>query len=120
MKTRTGWILAAVVLLTVLPLWLLNTAPDADAPGADAPGADAPSMFRGADDHAQQAIGSIAPGYRPWFAPVFQPASAEIASLLFALQAAAGAGVIGFWLGLSVARERARRDAASAQDRRAD
>jgi cobalt/nickel transport protein len=59
---------------------------------------------------------------------VFEPASAEIASLLFALQAAAGAGVIGFWLGLSVARERARRDAAltstsmstSVQERRAD
>jgi cobalt/nickel transport protein len=51
---------------------------------------------------------------------VFEPASAEIASLLFALQAAAGAGVIGFWLGLSVARERARSDAASTQDRRAD
>jgi cobalt/nickel transport protein len=111
MKTRAGWILAAVVVLTVLPLWLVNTAP----------GADAPSMFRGSDDHARQAIGSIAPGYRPWFAPVFEPASAEIASLLFALQAAAGAGVIGFWLGLSVARERTRRDAAaSAQDRRAD
>jgi cobalt/nickel transport protein len=110
MKTRAGWILAAVVVLTVLPLWLVNTAP----------GADAPSMFRGSDDHARQAIGSIAPGYRPWFAPVFEPASAEIASLLFALQAAAGAGVIGFWLGLSVARERARRDAASAQDRHAD
>jgi cobalt/nickel transport protein len=110
MKTRAGWILAAVVVLTVLPLWLVNTPP----------GADAPSMFGGADDRAQQAIGSIAPGYRPWFAPVFEPASAEIASLLFALQAAAGAGVIGFWLGLSVARERSRRDAASAQDRRAD
>jgi cobalt/nickel transport protein len=110
MKTRSGWILAAVVVLTVLPLWLVNTPP----------GADASSMFGGADDRALQAIGSIAPGYRPWFAPVFEPASAEIASLLFALQAAAGAGVIGFWLGLSVARERTRSDAASAQDRRAD
>jgi cobalt/nickel transport protein len=110
LKTRAGWILAAVVVLTALPLWLVNAPPDADAP----------AMFRGADEHAQQAIGSIAPGYRPWFAPVFEPASAEIASLLFALQAAAGAGVIGFWLGLSVARERSRRDAASAQDRRAD
>jgi cobalt/nickel transport protein len=110
MKTRAGWILAAVVVLTVLPLWLVNAPPDTDAP----------SMFGGADERAQQEIGSIAPGYRPWFAPVFEPASAEIASLLFALQAAAGAGVIGFWLGLSVARERSRRDATSAQDRRAD
>jgi cobalt/nickel transport protein len=72
-----------------------------------APGAEAPSIFGGADERAQQAIGDIAPGYEPWFAPVFEPASGEIASLLFALQAAIGAGVIGFWLGLSVARDRA-------------
>ncbi len=114
MKPRTWAILAAVVLLTVLPLWF------AAAPPAT-PGAEAPAMFGGSDDRAQQAIGSIAPAYRPWFEPVFQPASGEIASLLFALQAAVGAGVIGFWLGLSVARERARRaDGAAAQDTRAD
>lgn len=114
MKPRTWGILAAIVLLTVLPLWF------AAAPPA-APGADAPAMFGGADERAQQAIGSIAPAYKPWFAPVFEPASGEIASLLFALQAAVGAGVIGFWLGLSVARDRARRaDGASAQDARAD
>jgi cobalt/nickel transport protein len=105
MKTRTWWILAAVVLLTVLPLWLTN------APAG---------AFGGSDDAARQAVGKIAPGYRPWFAPLVEPASAEIASLLFALQAAAGAGVIGFWLGLSVARERARRDADSMRESRAD
>jgi cobalt/nickel transport protein len=113
MKFRTWGILAAVVLLTVLPLWLVSAPPG----GA--------GMFGGSDDAAREAIGTVAPGYRPWFAPVFEPASAEIASLLFALQAAAGAGVIGFWLGMSVSRERARRDAdagstASAQERRAD
>jgi len=113
MKIRTWGILAAVVLLTVLPLLLVNAPPGAEG------------MFGGSDDAAREAIGTVAPGYRPWFSPVFEPASAEIASLLFALQAAAGAGVIGYWLGLSVARERARRDAAagstaSAQERRAD
>jgi cobalt/nickel transport protein len=104
----------AIVLLTVLPLWLIS------APPAASPGAEAPALFAGADDRAQRTIGDIAPGYKPWFAPVFEPASEEIASLLFALQAAIGAGVIGFWLGLSVARERAARDAASKQDQRAD
>lgn len=116
MKARTWGILAAVVLLTVLPLWFVSAPPAA-------PGAEAPAMFGGSDDRAQQAIGSIAPAYKPWFEPVFEPASGEIASLLFALQAAVGAGVIGFWLGLSVARERARRAdsaCASAQDARAD
>ena len=57
------------------------------------------------------AIGTIAPNYKPWFAPLFEPPSGEIASLLFALQAALGAGVIGFWLGMSVARERERKHA---------
>ena len=90
-RTWLAWI--AIVLLTVLPLWLVDT----------------PAAFGGADERAQQAIGSIAPAYQAWFAPVFVPASVEIASLLFALQAAVGAGVIGYWLGLSVARERARR-----------
>jgi len=113
MKPRTWCALAAIVLLSVLPLWL------ASAPPA-LPGKDAPPMFGGADERAQHAIGSIAPGYQPWFEPVLEPASGEIASLLFALQAALGAGVIGFWLGLCVARERARRDDATTRDRRAD
>lgn len=108
MRGRTRCLVAAVVLLTVLPLWCVGARPGGE------------SMFAGADDAARQAIGSIAPGYRPWFAPVFEPASAEIASLLFALQAAAGASVIGFWLGLSVAREGARRDAAPGRGHRAD
>ncbi|MCU6497865.1 energy-coupling factor ABC transporter substrate-binding protein [Rugamonas sp. A1-17] len=113
MRARTWLVCLALVLLTVLPLWLA-TAPPA------APGGEAPAIFTGADNRAQQAIGAIAPGYKPWFTPVFEPASDEIASLLFALQAAIGAGVIGYWLGTSVARERARREAASTQDRRAD
>jgi cobalt/nickel transport protein len=112
MKARTLLVWLAIVALTVLPLWLVS------APPAN-PGGEAPALFAGADDRAQRAIGDIAPGYKPWFAPVFEPASDEIASLLFALQAAIGAGVIGFWLGLSVARERVSK-AASAQDQRAD
>ena len=108
MKLRTALLWAAIVLLTVLPLCLISAPPGTDG------------LFGGSDDRAQQAIGTIAPHYKPWFAPVFEPASSEIASLLFALQAAIGAGVIGYWLGLSVAGERARKSEASAQDQRAD
>lgn len=104
MKARTGLLWAAVILLTVLPLWF------AAAPPAE-PGGESPPAFSGADSHAQQAIGVIAPNYKPWFTPLLEPASGEIASLLFALQAAIGAGVIGFWLGMSVARERERKPA---------
>lgn len=100
MKVRSWVLWTMIVLLTVLPLLLVR------APTAE-PGAEAPAVFGGADERAQQAIGQIAPHYRPWFTPLYAPPSGEISSLLFALQAAIGAGVIGFWLGMSVARERA-------------
>lgn len=114
MKARTGLIWTAIILLTVLPLWFA-AAPPAEPGGAAA-------AFSGADARAQQAIGVIAPDYKPWFAPPFEPPSGEIASLLFALQAALGAGVIGFWLGISVAHERERKRTlpASGQDIHAD
>lgn len=108
MKTRSWLLWAAIVLLTVLPLCLISAPPGGEG------------LFGGSDDRAQQAIGTIAPHYQPWFAPVFEPASSEIASLLFALQAAIGAGVIGYWLGLSVARERARKGAHEAEPSRQD
>lgn len=103
-----AWMLwATIALLTVLPLFLAGTPPAE-------PGAAAPAPFGGADERAQNAIGTIAPAYQPWFSPLFEPPSGEISSLLFALQAAIGAGVIGFWLGMSVARERAAATTAAA------
>ncbi|OWQ86740.1 cobalt ABC transporter substrate-binding protein CbiN [Roseateles terrae] len=97
---------AAVVALTVVPLIWVGHGP-VDETGT------AGELFEGADSRAQQAITRIAPDYQPWFHPVLEPSSNEIASLLFALQAAVGAGVIGYWLGVSKAR--ARVGAASAQ-----
>ena len=51
-------------------------------------------------------VGEIDPSYTPWFEPLIEPASGEIASLLFALQAAIGAGVIGYYLGSAVTRDK--------------
>ena len=104
MKRQNWLIVAAVVLLTALPLWLVAK------PGAG-PGGQPGELFGGADGKAQQAIGEIAPDYKPWFAPLIEPASNEIASLLFALQAAVGAGVIGYWLGAGMTREQLRKEA---------
>lgn len=106
MKSRSWILWLAIVLLTVGPLVVVSTQPGPE--GAER------VAFGGADERAQAAIGTLAPNYQPWFAPVLKPASAEIASLLFALQAALGAGVIGFWLGMSVAHERDRRAADAA------
>ncbi|HHE31490.1 MAG TPA: energy-coupling factor ABC transporter substrate-binding protein [Chlorobaculum parvum] len=55
--------------------------------------------FGGSDDQAEQAITQLHPEYKPWFAPFWEPPGGEVESLLFALQAALGAGVLGYGLG---------------------
>jgi cobalt/nickel transport protein len=56
--------------------------------------------FGGSDGQAQDAITESHPGYEPWFSPLYEPPSGEIASGLFALQAAIGAGVVGYYFGV--------------------
>ena len=96
-------LLIAVVLLAIFPLWLVER----PAPAADG---EAVEIFAGADDQAKNLIGEIALEFEPWFEPLIEPASGEIASLLFALQAALGAGFIGYYLGVSRTREKLRRE----------
>ena len=71
-----------VAVIAAVPLWLL--------PNAE---------FGGADGQAEEAILELNPNYEPWFQPILEPASGEVESMLFALQAAIGAGVVGFVLG---------------------
>ena len=80
-------LLVLVVGLAAGPLWLSKEA-----------------EFGGADGMAEEMILQPHPDYEPWFQPILEPASGEIESLLFALQAAAGAGVLGFALGRLTAR----------------
>lgn len=60
--------------------------------------------FAGADGLAEDAVMEIDPDYVPWFDSLIELPSGEIESLLFALQAAIGAGVIGFILGRMTAK----------------
>ncbi len=53
--------------------------------------------YGGADSAAEEEISGR--GYEPWFSPLWEPPSGEIESLLFALQAAIGALVIGYFVG---------------------
>ncbi|RDY24065.1 energy-coupling factor ABC transporter substrate-binding protein [Romboutsia maritimum] len=55
--------------------------------------------YGGADDQAEGVISEVNPGYEPWFSSIYEPPSGEIESLLFAVQAALGAGVVGYYLG---------------------
>lgn len=58
-----------------------------------------PGDYEGSDGKAARAIAEMHPGYRQWIEPLWTPPSKDIESLLFALQAAVGAGVLGFVLG---------------------
>lgn len=80
---NNGLLVVAVVVLAIAPLFLVREA-----------------EFGGADGEAEAAIQEIDPNYQPWFSPLVEPASGEIESLLFALQAGLGTGVIGYVIGL--------------------
>lgn len=71
-----------VILLSIIPLIIVKDA-----------------EFGGADGEAEGAIMEINAQYEPWFEPIVEPASGEIESLLFALQAALGAGVLAYGFG---------------------
>jgi cobalt/nickel transport protein len=69
--------------------------------------------FAGADGKAQALIGTIDPAYRPWASPLWAPPGKETEGLLFALQAATGGGLLGYYLGFRRGERRAREAAAS-------
>lgn len=85
-------VIILIVLLAVVPLVIKSNA-----------------EFGGSDDQAEGVIEELDPGYKPWAAPVMEPKSGEVESLLFALQAALGAGVIGYYLGYA-RREKKKED----------
>lgn len=62
--------------------------------------------FAGADDRASQIVGEVDPDYQPWMENVWEPPSPEIASLLFAVQAALGTGFICFYLGYKAGQKK--------------
>jgi cobalt/nickel transport protein len=97
-QSKTGlnnWLLVlAVLALAVTPIILVRD-----------------GEFGGADDQAKAVITEIKPEYQPWAKSIFEPPSGEVASLLFASQAALGAGVVGYVIGLYKGRsQQARRE----------
>ncbi|MBH8555428.1 energy-coupling factor ABC transporter substrate-binding protein [Nostocaceae cyanobacterium CENA357] len=93
-KGLNNWLLVlAVITLAVAPLIFVR--------GAE---------FGGADGQAEEAIDEVHPGYKPWFKPLFEPPSGEVESLLFSSQAALGAGVIGYAIGLYKGRSQQQRN----------
>ncbi|MZE79196.1 energy-coupling factor ABC transporter substrate-binding protein, partial [Streptomyces sp. SID5475] len=100
-NTRTNLLLLAVVaVLAALPL-VLGLGDGMEEP------------FAGSDAQAETAVEELRPGYEPWFAPLYEPPSAEVESALFALQAAIGAGVLAYCLGLRRGRRQGEARAAA-------
>ncbi len=85
---KTIILLCLTVLITVCPLIFLKN-----------------SDFGGADGKAETVITDIDSDYTPWFSSIFEP-SGETESMLFALQAAIGGGIIGFGFGRLSAKKR--------------
>lgn len=102
-RTQNILLILGVVVLALIPLWIV------EKPAAGPDGEEV-AIFGGSDDKAKNLIGEIRPDYQPWFEPIIEPASGEIASMLFALQAALGAGFIGYYVGVGVTREKMRRE----------
>lgn len=90
-------LLALVVVIVAFPLALYNGKGENQG------------YFGGTDDQGPEYIEST--GYTPWFNSIWEPPSAEIESLLFAVQAAIGAIIIGFVFGYyyGQSKERKRR-----------
>ena len=101
-RTQNILLIIGVIVLALLPLWIV------ERPAAGPDGEVA--IFGGADDQAKNLIGEINPEYHPWFESLIEPASGEIASMLFALQAAIGAGFIGYYIGVGRTHEKMRRE----------
>lgn len=71
------------------------------------------SEFGGADGAAEEAIAQVDPDYEPWAESILEPPGGETESLLFCLQTALGAVVIGFGFGYLVARKKYRGEEAA-------
>lgn len=85
---RNGVLFLFVILLTIIPLIFIKNA-----------------EFGGADGQAGKVITEVEPDYEPWFNAIWEPPSGEIESLLFSLQAALGAIIIGYVIGYGKARK---------------
>jgi len=80
-------LIALAILIIALPL-LLRTS----------------QAYQGTDSKALDVVAEIDPDYQPWISSFVKLPGSEIESLLFALQAALGAGILGFAIGRMTAK----------------
>lgn len=86
MSRKLEYIVLAIVLIFAVQFFYMSSTTNA--------------VYGGTDDKAEGVINEISGGtYKPVADPIWKPPSSEIESLLFALPAAVGAGVIGYIIG---------------------
>jgi cobalt/nickel transport protein len=56
------------------------------------------SLFEGTDNRGTATIAKVDPGYKQWFTSIWTP-KGSVESFLFAMQAALGAGLVGYVVG---------------------
>ena len=91
-KKQITTILILVILCAVILILPLMTIKD--------------SEFGGADGAAEEAIAVVDPDYKAWADPILEPPGGETESLLFCLQTALGAIVIGYGFGYLAGRKK--------------
>ncbi len=100
-RPAINWLLiAAVVALVVVPLMIR-----------------AGSEFGGTDNAAVNEITALDPNAKPWFTPLWTPPGPEVESFLFSVQAALGAGFIGYFFGYKRGRSAGNSTAGQKTDR---
>jgi cobalt/nickel transport protein len=90
-KLTNVWLLSAAVVLSLAPVFMFQG-----------------KEFKATDSINITAIEEVKPGYKPWFEPILKPSGGEVETFLFATQAAIGAGVTGYILGLYKGRTQRR------------
>ena len=87
MNPKNGLLLTIALIIVISPLvftpWASNER----------------GQFSGVDGQAEALEKALKPDYRPWAFSLFTPPSHEIESLLFGLQASAGAAVVAYCFG---------------------
>jgi cobalt/nickel transport protein len=92
MSRKLELIVLAILLIFAIQFIYMSSTTDAE--------------YGGADGEAENVINEITGGtYEPNAEPFWEPPSGEIESLLFGLQAAIGAGIIGYFFGYYKAKK---------------
>ncbi len=93
MSRKLELIVLAILLIFAVQFFYMSSTTDAE--------------YEGADTQAEGVIKDLTNGtYEPTTKPIWEPPSAEIESLLFGLQAAIGAGVLGYFFGYYRAKKK--------------